>query len=314
MSALAKPENILAKVHADWNKNGPESVIRAAQALLKLRTTVTGREFEAIALKELFLARSSAAKLMTIAKNKVLADPKNLGKLPAAWAKLAILCYVPEAELARMIADGRVHPNLTRKETEDFRRKTTANLPDKRPRIGPVAVGRNRGDILIMPGGVNFLTLCRRGIEMEKDGAGTEDVAKRLGLARRAYGWGRDIALLGMRNDLNSDDSAKVRKAITELEGGSLKLSGLYKLVRPIMDRLWGKNYSSNHVLHDNKRADGLKRAFTIIQDACEAAVVLIDIHLGDRDEYINALKQLKGAQSNVRLMIKSIQSQIRLF
>jgi hypothetical protein len=66
----------------------------------------------------LLFSSRTGQRLVEIAKNPVLADPSHGSHLPASWRTLAELARVKPKPLLAALQDGRVHPEMERRQAE----------------------------------------------------------------------------------------------------------------------------------------------------------------------------------------------------
>ena len=81
---------------------------------------------------------SVARKLIRIAANETLCSPEN--KLPPAWTILYQLSQLPETTLKAALADGRIHPGMSRKDAialKPAKKTTTKSTTAKHRRRHP---------------------------------------------------------------------------------------------------------------------------------------------------------------------------------
>ena len=67
----------------------------------------------------------TANRLMVIAENRVLSDPTHVSVLPPHWGTLYLLALIDEQDLEKLIADGKIHPDITREQVEDLIRSSS---------------------------------------------------------------------------------------------------------------------------------------------------------------------------------------------
>lgn len=76
------------------------------------------------------IGRSTAGAYMRIAGNAILANYQHVGNLPFRWGHLDALSALPVAVLKSALAEGRIHPDMTRRQISAMKQR-------KRPRVRP---------------------------------------------------------------------------------------------------------------------------------------------------------------------------------
>jgi DNA polymerase III sliding clamp (beta) subunit (PCNA family) len=61
--------------------------------------------------------------LMAIAHHRIISKAKHASLLPAGWYTLYLLTQIPDELLLKMLADGRIHPEMERKDAEQIIKK-----------------------------------------------------------------------------------------------------------------------------------------------------------------------------------------------
>lgn len=293
-------------------KNSVQSILDTAEALNEAKDSLGRHEFMTQIYKRLLLSESTVHKIMLIARNKVLANPANFSRLPNVWAKLTILSHVDEDKLQNMIDDGVVHPGISRTATEQLQ-------PVRRPLDSPrkkTVVGKNdsRRQLVKIPPGGDLLKLCEWGMALETGGMNIRDIAAKIGLNVASYAEARDIIVLSRRDDITTEDAALVKAAMDDFKAGNYPVKYWYRQIKPIVQKIWGAGARHRVTVRTNKYGQKFLRAVTIIQGTCEAAAMIGELHLGGKEAYVNALKQVQSAQSDLRTMVKILTTEIERF
>jgi hypothetical protein len=106
-----------------WRKSAGD-FIACGRLLGEANDELPRDAFNAMVKSKLDFVSSVARKLIRIAANQTLCSPGN--KLPPAWTILYQLSQLPEDVLKAAIADGRVHPGMSRAEAAALNPKKTA--------------------------------------------------------------------------------------------------------------------------------------------------------------------------------------------
>jgi len=114
------------RIRAAWQEVGlggiqkMKSFIKTGNALIDAKKDAKLRGWSWLEMLEehegsLPFRRSKAEGLMKIARNRVLINPNNIGKLPDHWATLTDLTQIRDDDrLQKLIDDGKIHPEMTR--------------------------------------------------------------------------------------------------------------------------------------------------------------------------------------------------------
>jgi hypothetical protein len=115
-----------ATIAGEWKKS-VGAIVRVCQLIEQAHDELSQAEFDALHLP--FLKERAVFAFRRIGKHPVISDPVHHGALPACWRTLDELITATGKDLDRLrtaIADGRIHPDLQRK---DVRR--ALGLPPK---------------------------------------------------------------------------------------------------------------------------------------------------------------------------------------
>ena len=110
-----------------WRKSAGD-FIECGRLLEEANAELPRDAFNAMVKSKLDFVPSVARKLIRIAANRTLCSPGN--KLPPAWTILYQLSQLPEATLKAALADGRIHPGMSRKDAIALKpsKKTTTAI------------------------------------------------------------------------------------------------------------------------------------------------------------------------------------------
>jgi Protein of unknown function (DUF3102) len=105
-------------------KMGPQAVIEAGQMLIDAKKHLKhgewGRMFDEDYLP---LSHHTANCYMKVAANRILSNSRHASKLPASWATLHALSQLEDPVLEEMLNDGKLNPNIQRKDVEEIKKK-----------------------------------------------------------------------------------------------------------------------------------------------------------------------------------------------
>jgi hypothetical protein len=102
-----------------WQK-AVESIVETGQRLIEARENIEHGEWENIFKDNKPFSISTAKRLINIAEHPVLSNRAHAPVLPPSWYTLYEISQIPEYLLLHMIKDGRVHPELTRREAVEL--------------------------------------------------------------------------------------------------------------------------------------------------------------------------------------------------
>jgi hypothetical protein len=135
-----------AKRIAEAHAQSVEAIIRVGQLLIEAKAECDHGEWDEITGEATgkgllpFSARS-AQRYMAIARNIVLRNPTHVSDLPSSWGTLYELAKLEDEDLERYIADGRIHPEMTRADAIALREEAdAATAPPQQPQCQPEPV------------------------------------------------------------------------------------------------------------------------------------------------------------------------------
>lgn len=146
-----------------------------------------------------------------------------------------------------------------------------------------------------VPDGVPVTQHVEAGMKVEAEKkVGIDVVAKTLGISNDVYRKVKAITLLSRRNDLAPEDMALVKATLWNIDRDR-HVGRHWKLVAPIVERVWGPS-SSHHGGSDrllNKRKAVFDRAVALIGDTCVRAMEIDIPHLSqvERDDAADRLR-----------------------
>jgi hypothetical protein len=108
------------RIRTAWNKQ-IEGIIETGTLLIEAKTKLQHGQFgKMIEEKKLPFGWDAANKLMKIARHPVLSNSEHVMNLPPCWGTLYALCELPDDVLEEMIADGKLHCEIERKEVKEI--------------------------------------------------------------------------------------------------------------------------------------------------------------------------------------------------
>jgi hypothetical protein len=105
------------RINAAWRKS-VEAILECAHHLHDAQIELGDEEFAKMVEHELSVGRRTVQRLLIIAHDKRLAT--HVSHLPPSWSTLHMLAHVPDEVFEEAIADGRICPEMTRREAEEL--------------------------------------------------------------------------------------------------------------------------------------------------------------------------------------------------
>jgi hypothetical protein len=130
-SRLSRQEYAMRIRHA-WQKT-VEGIIEAGVCLVEAKKTLDHGEFEKMIEEDLPFTASTARRLMSIARNPVLANRAHVHALPAHWGTLYELGKLKKEVLLALIEDETVTPKMEREEAIALRKPASRSTPHACP-------------------------------------------------------------------------------------------------------------------------------------------------------------------------------------
>jgi len=103
------------RIKEAWQKTVADFVA-TGQALKDAKASLPHGDFTSMVEDGLPFSPRVAEHLMSIASNPALSNPKHASDLPASWATLAELARLDAGTIEKFIEEGRIHPELERKQ------------------------------------------------------------------------------------------------------------------------------------------------------------------------------------------------------
>jgi Protein of unknown function (DUF3102) len=114
-------DTFVAQINQAWQK-GPEGIIEAGRILNEAKDALQHGQWGDMVAKLRFSSRM-AQRLMKIANNPILSNPTHVSHLPPSWSTLYRLCELPDQVLEEMLADGKLHCEITREQVNEIHKK-----------------------------------------------------------------------------------------------------------------------------------------------------------------------------------------------
>jgi hypothetical protein len=167
------------------------------------------------------------------------------------------------------------------------------------------ANGKKTGGARIaIPAGYACLSdAMQYGLDLQKSGVTSENVARRLGIAITSYTVGRDIVLLSQRADLSDRDARIVQKALATLNE-ERRTEFCRALIEPIVARVWGAK--GHRLKSDKRRLDDFRSAISYVLTTCVTAADMTIPYLGN-DDCESTTNELREAEQSLNLLRRRI-------
>lgn len=117
------------KITTRWHE-AAKAIIDVGQMLIDAKADLPHGQFEAMIDADLPFTSSTAQRLMKIARDAELTNPAHVPLLPPAWGTLYELTKLPPTAKQRAFAEGRIHPNMERRDVARLRREHRRSRKD----------------------------------------------------------------------------------------------------------------------------------------------------------------------------------------
>jgi hypothetical protein len=136
------------------------------------------------------------------------------------------------------------------------------------------ARGNGQGSHVKVPAGYKCLSeAVKPGIDLERKGASSREVAKKIGISLQTYVCVRDAVLLSKRKDLSERDLKMVQTALHEIDE-TRRVKHAQELMKPLSLKVWGRN--GNRYKTDKSRVTAFTESIMFVVTGCTA--------IGDRE------------------------------
>jgi hypothetical protein len=110
------PQDDAIKINAAWGKT-LEAAVNVGKMLIELKAKRGHGHFMRV-FNDLEFSLRTGNYLMQIAQHPVLSNSQHFANLPKAWTTVHALTPLPAEETERLIAEGKIHSRMTRKDAE----------------------------------------------------------------------------------------------------------------------------------------------------------------------------------------------------
>lgn len=118
---VAARADFAQRIAARWS-NTLESVLAAGRILGEAKEALPHGEFLGLVRGDLPFGERTAQMLMRIAADKKITNAQHVSHLPPSWGTLYQLAQLDEASFAVALAEGRINPDMERKDAERLRK------------------------------------------------------------------------------------------------------------------------------------------------------------------------------------------------
>lgn len=115
---LSEPANAHAEKINGALQKSLEAILEAGALLIAAKEDLGHGEFLLMVSTELAFGEDTAQRLMSIARDTVLSNTEHARYLPSSWSTLFELTRVNPTALKKALAEGAVHPEMTRKDAK----------------------------------------------------------------------------------------------------------------------------------------------------------------------------------------------------
>jgi hypothetical protein len=118
--ALARSAHWAKRIAEAW-QSSVANIVETGRLLIQARTALSHGEWLPMIETDLPFSPRTAQMLMKIAEHPGITNAKHVSLLPPSWGTLHALTKLPSDEFERRIADGRIRPDLERKEIKAWK-------------------------------------------------------------------------------------------------------------------------------------------------------------------------------------------------
>lgn len=126
------------RIHYWWNKT-IEGILETGWCLVEAQAALPSDEWSKFVKNDVPLDYSAMRKLMGVAQDHRISDPKYADLLPASWTSLHEISLMDNETFERAMAQGLIHRSVTLKELKLLRskeKKTKTPKPGPAPNVG----------------------------------------------------------------------------------------------------------------------------------------------------------------------------------
>ena len=120
---VGKDRHYYAEMITTTYTNTVDNILAIGRTLIEAKQQIPHGEFIPMIEEDLPFGRSTADKLMSIARNRILSNAEHVPHLPASWGTLNELAKLPEPLLEEKIDTGEINADTTRADVNQFIRE-----------------------------------------------------------------------------------------------------------------------------------------------------------------------------------------------
>ena len=106
------------RITARW-QDTVDGILECGRLLVQARESAEHGEWgEIFEKRKVPFGKRTAQRLMQLSRNDLISDATHVSHLPASWGTLYELSQVPEPDLRRAFDEGRIHPEMERKDVK----------------------------------------------------------------------------------------------------------------------------------------------------------------------------------------------------
>lgn len=120
-----------AEITAAW-RSSAEGILNCGQLLIASKGKLPHGEFTAMIEKDLPFGASAVQKLMKIGRNELLSKAEHILLLPPSWGTLYEIAKLDGSEVAALIDEGRIHPEMKRSDITQYLKRGRREARERR--------------------------------------------------------------------------------------------------------------------------------------------------------------------------------------
>lgn len=213
----------------EWS-NDVTSIIETGRKLKQMKKDYNNEELAKKVYAELGISIHSINKVISISEHPIISDPKNASRLPASWALLYEIKFLPDDLLLQKIKEDTLK-GLTKYHVWELRGVKSKKKP---------TVSNHWGGKIKIPDHISLVAYVSAAMQREGEfDNNLEAVAKSLGIGVWTYRQIRQIILLSRFPDLSNSDSELVQSMIDKINK-TRNIQEYYFRLRPLIEKVWG--------------------------------------------------------------------------
>jgi hypothetical protein len=228
---------------------------------------------------------TTACMFMKIADTFTVKSVKQ-ASLPPSWGTMYVLTCLPEYVLDAALADGRIHPMMTREDA-------IALKPES-------LIDAIRGPRILVPEGKTLSQCTRVGLKLEAtESLSIEETAVRIGLSLQTYRHARDVVLLVDNPDLDKPDAAQCQNALRLMDEACV-IKKPYEMIKDICIKVWGSGKVQHTAANAHRLIEAFERSVNVICQACQAELTIPHLNETKARELFDDLSNAREAMSKL--------------